>query len=73
MHNRGTYIEFEGRPAVQFERNYPCSAERVWTAITDPNDIHATTLFIVWAISTWRGSPPSAGATRWALVWRMVR
>jgi uncharacterized protein YndB with AHSA1/START domain len=39
MNNRGTYIEFEGRPAVKFERNYPCSAERVWTAITDPSEL----------------------------------
>jgi uncharacterized protein YndB with AHSA1/START domain len=32
----GTYIEYNGRPAVRFIRNYPHPVERVWAAISDP-------------------------------------
>src|SRR5262249_41825335 len=31
----GTYIEYDGRPAVRFVRTYPHPIERVWHAITD--------------------------------------
>jgi uncharacterized protein YndB with AHSA1/START domain len=35
----GSFIEFEGRPAVRFERTYSHSVERVWAAITDPGEL----------------------------------
>lgn len=35
----GTYLEIDGRPALNFERSLPHSAERVWRAITDPAEI----------------------------------
>jgi uncharacterized protein YndB with AHSA1/START domain len=35
----GSFIEFEGRPAVRFERTYIHSVERVWAAITDPGEL----------------------------------
>ncbi|MDQ1486594.1 MAG: hypothetical protein QOJ62_2287 [Actinomycetota bacterium] len=35
----GTYIEYRGRPAVRFQRAYPRPAERVWTAITEPDEL----------------------------------
>ena len=31
----GTYIDYEGKPAVRFERTYPHSIDRVWEAITE--------------------------------------
>jgi uncharacterized protein YndB with AHSA1/START domain len=35
----GSFIEFDGRPAVRFERTYSHTAERVWAAITDPGEL----------------------------------
>lgn len=35
----GSFIEFEGRPAVRFERTYNHPVERVWAAITDPDEL----------------------------------
>lgn len=35
----GTYLELDGRPAVRFERVYPHPVERVWRAITDPEEL----------------------------------
>lgn len=32
----GTYIDYDGRPAVRFERTYPHSIDRVWEAVTRP-------------------------------------
>lgn len=37
----GTYLEYDGRPAVQFERTYSHPIERVWSAITDPDELPA--------------------------------
>ena len=37
--NDGTYLEVDGRPAVRFERVYPHSVERVWAAITEPDEL----------------------------------
>ncbi|MCW2541100.1 MAG: toxin [Frankiales bacterium] len=37
--NLGTYLEFDGRPAIQFEREYPYPTERVWSAITEPSEL----------------------------------
>ncbi len=35
----GTYLEIDGRPAVRFERVYPQSRERVWQAVTSPEEM----------------------------------
>jgi uncharacterized protein YndB with AHSA1/START domain len=35
----GTYFEHDGRPAVRFVRTYPHDVERVWRAITDPDEL----------------------------------
>jgi len=35
----GSFIEFEGRPAVRFERTYAHPVERVWAAISDPDEL----------------------------------
>lgn len=35
----GTYIEQDGRPTVRFERTYAHPIERVWSAITDPDEL----------------------------------
>ncbi|WP_314174524.1 SRPBCC family protein [Streptomyces winkii] len=37
--DRGTYFEYEGRPAVRFQRTYPHPAERLWTAVTEPGEL----------------------------------
>ncbi len=35
----GTYLEIDGRPALRFERSIPHSVERVWRAISDPDEL----------------------------------
>lgn len=35
----GTYVEHDGRPAVRFVRVYPHSIDRVWCAVTDPDEL----------------------------------
>ncbi len=35
----GTYIEYDGRPAVRFQRTYAHPVERLWAAITDPAEL----------------------------------
>ena len=35
----GTYVEHAGRPAVRFVRTYPHPIERVWSAITDVDEL----------------------------------
>lgn len=35
----GTYLEIDGRPALRFERAYVHPVERVWTLITDPDEL----------------------------------
>ncbi|MDX6285740.1 MAG: hypothetical protein QOG53_1225 [Frankiales bacterium] len=35
----GTYVEHDGRPAVRFVRTYPHPIERVWAAVTDPDEL----------------------------------
>jgi uncharacterized protein YndB with AHSA1/START domain len=39
MMDRGTFVDFDGRPAVRFERTYPHPPERVWSAITEPGEL----------------------------------
>jgi uncharacterized protein YndB with AHSA1/START domain len=36
---RGTYVEYDGRPAVRFERRYPHPIERVWEAVSQPEQL----------------------------------
>ncbi|MDR2987755.1 MAG: SRPBCC family protein [Nocardiopsaceae bacterium] len=38
---RGTLIDHEGRPAVRFRREFSQPVERVWAAITNPDDLAA--------------------------------
>ncbi len=35
----GSHIEFDGRPAVRFERLYPHPIERVWRAVSEPGEL----------------------------------
>ncbi|HEX9624514.1 MAG TPA: SRPBCC family protein [Streptosporangiaceae bacterium] len=37
--DRGTYVEVDGRPAVRFQRSYNHPVQRLWTAITDPDEL----------------------------------
>jgi uncharacterized protein YndB with AHSA1/START domain len=37
--DRGTYVEHDGRPAVRFQRTYPHPIERVWSAVTEPDEL----------------------------------
>ena len=39
MTDRGTYIQHAGRPAVRFERAYAHPVDRVWRAITEPDEL----------------------------------
>jgi uncharacterized protein YndB with AHSA1/START domain len=35
----GTYETIDGKPAVRFERRYPHPVERVWRAVTEPEEL----------------------------------
>jgi uncharacterized protein YndB with AHSA1/START domain len=35
----GTYLEYNGRPAVRFERTYPHPIDRVWAAVSEPEGL----------------------------------
>ena len=35
----GTYEQFDGKPSVRFERRYPHPVERVWRAVTEPEQL----------------------------------
>jgi len=39
MTDAGTYLEHDGRPAVRFARTYAHPVERVWAAVTDPDEL----------------------------------
>ncbi len=39
MTDRGTYREHDGRPAVRFVRTYPHPVERVWAAVSEPDQL----------------------------------
>ena len=39
--DRGTFVRHDGRPAVRFERAYAHPVERVWRAITSPEEVPA--------------------------------
>lgn len=36
----GTYQEIGGRPALRFERSFSHPVERVWSAVSDPEEMH---------------------------------
>lgn len=38
-HDSGTYQEIDGRPAVRFIRTYPHPVDRVWAAVTTPDEL----------------------------------
>jgi uncharacterized protein YndB with AHSA1/START domain len=35
----GTYIQYDGQPAVRFERIYPHPPDRVWRAVSEPGEL----------------------------------
>ena len=35
----GTYETIDGKPAVRFERRYPHPVDRVWHAVTEPEQL----------------------------------
>jgi uncharacterized protein YndB with AHSA1/START domain len=37
--DRVTYIEYDGRPAVRFQCIYSHPIERVWAAVTQPDEL----------------------------------
>ncbi len=39
MMDRGTLVDHDGRPAVRFRREYAQPAERLWAAITEPDEL----------------------------------
>lgn len=39
MTDLGTYVEYNGQPAVRFERTYAHPVERVWSAVSDPAEL----------------------------------
>lgn len=39
MMDLGTYIDYEGKPAVRFERTYRHPIDRVWEAVTESDDL----------------------------------
>jgi uncharacterized protein YndB with AHSA1/START domain len=39
MMDLGTFVSFEGRPAVRFVRTYPHPPERIWAALTEPDQV----------------------------------
>jgi uncharacterized protein YndB with AHSA1/START domain len=41
MNRDGNLIELDGRPALRFERHYRHTMERVWRAISDPDEMAA--------------------------------
>jgi len=41
MTKEGTLIQIEGRPALRFERRYAHPVERVWRAVSDPDEMPA--------------------------------
>jgi uncharacterized protein YndB with AHSA1/START domain len=39
MMDRGTLVDHDGRPAVRFRREYSHRVERLWAAITEPDEL----------------------------------
>ncbi len=53
---RGTLIDHDGRPAVHFRREFAQPVERLWAAITNPDDLAH------WFPSNVRMEPRAGGA-----------
>jgi uncharacterized protein YndB with AHSA1/START domain len=60
MTQRGRYVEPDGRPAVCFERTYAHSIERVWSAVTEPDQL------VHWFPSSMTIEPRVGGAVRFS-------
>lgn len=58
--DRGTYISYDGRPAVRFERRFRHAIERVWDAVTRPEEISQ------WFPSTVSFEPRRGGTIRFS-------
>jgi uncharacterized protein YndB with AHSA1/START domain len=58
--DRGSYITYDGRPAVRFERSYPYPIERVWAAVTRPEELAQ------WFPSTVSMDPREGGEIRFS-------
>jgi uncharacterized protein YndB with AHSA1/START domain len=41
MTELGQYVEIDGRPGVRFERTYPHPIDRVWEAVSEPDQLAA--------------------------------
>ena len=39
MNTRARFVDVDGRPAIQFEKQCPHQPERLWRALTDPADL----------------------------------
>jgi hypothetical protein len=37
--DRGTLVDHDGRPAVRFRREYARPVQRLWAAITEPDEL----------------------------------
>lgn len=55
MMDRGTLVDHNGRPAVRFRREYAQPAERLWAAITEPDELER------WFPSKVRMQPEAGG------------
>jgi hypothetical protein len=75
--DRGSYIQFDDRPAVRFERVYPHPIDQVWSAVTAPGELaHWFPSSVsyephVGATITFAGDPnldPTDGGTRLVLI-----
>jgi uncharacterized protein YndB with AHSA1/START domain len=53
--DRGTLVDHAGRPAVRFRREYAHPVERLWAAITEPDDLAR------WFPSSVRMEPKAGG------------
>ena len=60
MDDLGTYIELDGRPAVRFERTYPHPVDRVWAAVTEPDQL------VRWFPSAVELEPREGGTVRFS-------
>jgi uncharacterized protein YndB with AHSA1/START domain len=60
MDDLGTYLELDGRPAVRFERTYPHPVDRVWAAVTEPDQL------VRWFPSAVDLEPRVGGAVRFS-------
>jgi uncharacterized protein YndB with AHSA1/START domain len=60
MDDLGSYLEFDGRPAVRFERTFPHPVARVWAAITEPGEL------VRWFPSAVELEPREGGTVRFS-------